>query len=265
MTPRLHSQLPPGLPPSLQALKAPCYLHRAAQWKTAALLGLALVCVVAGLGYVVWRLLSRGPDAAEIALGVFLLLFFVLLLRPATWRAPVVAAADRQGIFFVGSRESVMVPWHETGPFSIERTRTSAGVCESVIATVSSGSAFWNRAKESLLGDFLLGTEKPPGFLRIPLGNPGIDPELTRASLEALRRMSGHEDAHAGYLPGPKTRAWELVIAGAFLLGVSLFFGAIMLVSLLKAQGEPGIGLAIPLLMAALSIGVIRYGWRRRH
>ncbi|WP_374335983.1 hypothetical protein [Methyloversatilis sp.] len=132
MKARIETVLPPGLPPCLHRLTAPCYLHRAAQWKVTALLGLALALVLAGLGYWAIRLPPRGPDAASLAFAAFLLLFLVLLGRRAIWRSPIVVAADRQGLFFVGSTEGVLVPWQETGPLTIERARTSAGVSECV-------------------------------------------------------------------------------------------------------------------------------------
>lgn len=265
MKARIETVLPPGLPPCLHRLTAPCYLHRAAQWKVTALLGLALALVLAGLGYWAVRLPPRGPDAASLAFAAFLLLFLVLLGRRAIWRSPIVVAADRQGLFFVGSTESVLVPWQETGPLTIERARTSAGVSECVVVAIDAKSSFWDAARKSLMPARIPGSERPPGFLRYPLANAGVAPELTRACLEELRRSSGHVDAHPDFSPGPKTRSWELVLAGVFLLGIALSFGAIMIASMLERKEDPSIGLAIPLFMAVLSVRAIRAGWRRRH
>jgi hypothetical protein len=265
MQPRLHAQIPPGLPASLQSLTAPCYLHRVHQGLWVAMLGLTLALVVAGLAYGAWQWLPHRLGAAELAFGLLLLLFLGLLLRPSMWRAPITMAADRQGIYFVGSNESLLVPWRETGPFSIERVRVSEGVSESVIVTISTQSDYWQAARRSRFMKHMLGAEQPPGFLRVPLGTQGIDPALTRASLEALRSLSGYRDEHPDYSPGPKRRAWELVAGGVFFLGVALLFAAIMLKSALSQQQGLDAWLAIPLLMAAFAIGVIRYGWRPRH
>lgn len=184
---KLHESVPRGLPPSLQTLTAPCYVHRAAQWKVSALLSFALAVILTCVGYGLWRWRVRSPDAGEIAAGLFLLFFAVLLVRPSTWRAPVVAAADRQGIFFVGGRESVLVPWHEIGPLTVERVALNEGVGESVVVAIAVESSYWNAARRSAFGNLLMGSEQPPGFLRVPLSCQGIDPELTRASMDFLR------------------------------------------------------------------------------
>ena len=182
------------LPACLQGLTTPCYLHRASRWKVTALLGLVLAVALASLVYLAWRWFHGRMPAAEVAFALFLLFFVAVLLRPSMWRAPIVMAADRQGLVFVGSREGVRVPWAETGPITIERARVMEGVGLTVIVTISAQSAFWDRARQSALQGLLLGDEKPPGFLRVPLGTQGIDPEITKASLEALRSLSGHRD-----------------------------------------------------------------------
>lgn len=187
---RLHAQVPPGLPPSLGALTAPCYVHRAAQWKVSALLGFTGTVVTVSLAYLVWNGKARSPDAAEIAFGLFLLLFAALLARPSVWRAPVVAAADRQGLHFVGGRDTVLVPWRDIGPLTIERAQLNEGVGETVIVAIARESDYWRPARQSAFAKALLGDERPPGYLRVPLGTQGIDPEVTRASLEVLRRLA---------------------------------------------------------------------------
>ncbi len=187
---RLHAQVPPGLPPSLGALTAPCYVHRAAQWKVSALLGFTAIVVTAGLAALVWTGRARSPDAGEIAFGLFLLLFAALLARPSVWRAPVVAAADRHGLHFVGGRDAVLVPWRDIGPLTIERAQLNEGVGETVIVAIARESDYWRPARQSAYSKVLLGDEQPPGYRRVPLGTQGIDPEVTRASLEVLRRLA---------------------------------------------------------------------------
>lgn len=197
---RLHAQVPPGLPSSLGALTAPCYVHRAAQWKVSALLGLTATVVTIGLGYLVWTGRARSPDAVEIAFGLFLLLFAVLLARPSVWRAPVVAAADRHGLHFVGGRDTVLVPWRDIGPLTIERAQLNEGVGETVIVAIARESDYWRPARQSGFATVLLGDERPPGYLRVPLGTQGIDPEVTRASLEVLRRLADERPDRVGAL-----------------------------------------------------------------
>jgi len=182
------------LPASLHGLTTPFYLHRASRWKVMALLGLALAVALASLAYLAWRWTHGRMSAAEVAFALFLLLFVAVLLRPATWRAPIVMAADRQGLIFVGGREGVRVPWEEAGPITVERARVMEGVSWTVIVAISTRSAYWDTAKQSPLYGLLAGDENPPGFLRVPLGTQGIDPAITKESLEALRRLSGHPD-----------------------------------------------------------------------
>jgi hypothetical protein len=117
------------LPACLQGLTTPCYLHRASRWKVTALLGLVLAVALAGLAYLAWRWSQGRMPAAEVAFALFLLLFVVVLLRPSTWRAPIVMAADRQGLVVVGSREGVHVPWaavRGSGVVAVESRPTQA-------------------------------------------------------------------------------------------------------------------------------------------
>lgn len=264
MSARLHDQTPRGLPPALRSLTAPCYVHRAPQGKLVALLATALLFVLSGLGYVVWAWTRGRLDGSTVALGVFVLPFFLLLMRPASWRAPVVMAADRQGIFFVGTRDSVLVPWRETGPFTIERAMTAAGAGQCVIVTIAEHSAFWDPARKSRFRADPSASRPPPGFLRVPLGNQGIDPEVTRASLESLRRRAGVDVLDAIGATPARYRLWEAVIGGALLVGIALVFGVIMLQSVLERGEPPSLGLLGPLLTAVLGAGVLRYGWRHR-
>jgi hypothetical protein len=134
-----------------------------------------LAVALAGVAYLAWRWFQGRMPAAKVAFALFLLLFVVVLLRPSMWRPPIVMAPDRQGLIFVGSPEGVRVPWSETGPITIERARVMEGVSRTVIVAVSTQSAFWDRARQSPLRGLLLGDEKPPGFLRFPLGTQGID------------------------------------------------------------------------------------------
>ena len=260
----LYSQVPSGLPSSLKMLTAPCYVHRTAQWKVATLLGLALAVIVGALAWGVWEAYRGAVSRGEMAFGLFLLLFLAALMRPSVWRAPVVMAADCQGIHFVGSNNCVLVPWQEIGPLTVERAMVNNGVSETVIVALSTTSGYWDAAKKSGFAALLMGTEKPAGFLRVPLGNQGIDPQLTKRCLEELRSLAGHPNAWQDFSPGTQTRAWELVVGGAFFLGVALFFG-IMMARSAVLQGElPGIGLALPLGMGAGAMWIIHYGWRKR-
>jgi len=63
------------------------------------------------------------------------------------------------------------------------------GVGESVVVAISADSSFWNAARNSAFANLLMGSEQPPGFLRVPLSSQGIDPEITRACLESLRHQ----------------------------------------------------------------------------
>ena len=191
MTCRLLDRVPPGLPGFLGPIQPPCYVHKAPQWQVTALIGVTAIFVVASLGYLGWQGLRRDLDAAEWAMCAFLLLFGVLLLRPATWRSPVVMVADVRGIHFVGGRESAFVPWAETGPLSIERARTQSGVARCVIVTIASGSPFWDAARQSAFRAWLMGDEQPSGYFRLPIGSQGVAPAQTLACLEALRQQSG--------------------------------------------------------------------------
>jgi hypothetical protein len=259
--PQLAARLPQRLPVALAELTAPCYLHRTPWWMVATLLAPALLVVVAGVAYLGLRLLSGSREPAEIAASVFLLIFLVLLLRPATWRAPIVMAADPRGIYLTGA-PGVHIPWRETGPFTVERVRGPSGTVAAVVVTV--GREFVARG-ESVHGTSALraGGEGPPGFLRLPLCNPGIDPQVTKASLEALRRLSGDERPPDEATPAAGGRRWELVVAGGFFLCLALYFTLAMLTHLITEGADLHPGLLIPLAMVAFSLFVISAGWKR--
>lgn len=258
-------EVPPGLPPGLQALTAPCYLHRAPPALVAGVVGLVLLVVLAGLAALGRLWMARSLSAPETGMALFLLVFLVVLLRPSVWRAPVVMAADRQGLFFVGGRDSLLVPWSDTGPLTIERARVGEGVADSVVVAIAHHSAYWGDVGKARRWRQRPGRDGPPGYGRAPLGTQGIDPARTLASLQTLRRMAGLPDSHPDYQPGPLRRSWDLVVAGAFFLLLSLLLLFAMLRPVLSGpQGGSG-WVLIPLLMAVFSGWVLRYGWRRRH
>lgn len=140
----------------------------------------------------------------------------------------------------------------------------SGGVSESVIVTIARQSAYWEAARNARSRTLLPGDENPPGFVRVPIGNQGIDPRSTLACLTALRQQSGYRDAFQDFSPGPGTRSWEFVVVGGLFLCVAVVFG-IMALGLAEGHREStAADLAIPLAMAALAIWMIRFGWRRR-
>ncbi|HRK38915.1 MAG TPA: hypothetical protein PK347_11050 [Burkholderiaceae bacterium] len=191
MPPRLLHRVPAGLPAFLGPIHPPCYVHRAPQWQVTALVGTAAALVGAGLAYIAWQGWQRDLTAPEWAMGAFMIPFLLLLLRPVSWRSPVVLVADVRGIHFLGGRESAFVPWAETGPLSIERARTQAGVARCVIVTIASSSPFWEAARQSAFSAWLMGDEQPPGYFRMPIVSQGVAPAQTLACLEALREQGG--------------------------------------------------------------------------
>lgn len=101
------------------------------------------------------------------------------------------------------------------------------------------------------------------GYLPVQLSTQGIDPQITRDCLEALRGLSGVRVTFPQYDPGPGQRRWELVAAGSVFLAVSIYFIYTMLRSYLQGYGI-GVGFVIPAAMALVAAWIVRYGWKRR-
>lgn len=263
MDTKLLNRLPAQLPPSLATLTAPCYIHKASRIAVGALLACALALVLACLFFIASRWLASRSDFGEIAMAVFLLFFLIILLRPSAWSPQITLAADSRGVFFVGGTGSHFVPWQDIGPMWLETAYTGDHPQMSVVLAIKAGSTFWEAAKQSRFMRHSLPAEMPPGYLPVPLSTQGIDPEITRDCLEALRGLSGVGATHPQYDPGPGRRRWELVVAGSVLLAVSLYFIYTMLRSFFQGYGV-GLGFVIPAVMALAAVWIVRYGWKRR-
>lgn len=259
MKPKLHWTLPTGLPPTLQTLAVPCYVHRTSQLMHTAIMVVLLLFILGGYVFIGWRVHTHGFGRDEMIVAGFLLPFLFVMMLPATWRSPVSMAADMKGIYFIGGTEGVMVPWQETGPFTIERARAGTGISTTVIVTIAKDSPFWDPSKESILFKLFPRHELPPGFFRLPIVAGGIAPEVTKAGLEELRSMAGMRDSHPGFQAWPKTRRWEIIIVCSFLLVLALYF----LVAMYVSMHGPHVAQLIPLSMIGVCIAGIRYGWRR--
>jgi hypothetical protein len=156
-------------------------------------MALALMLVVFGLGFVILQVVRGRAEAAEWLLGLFLLPFLVLLLRPVTWRSPVAMVADRRGLYFIGGsgeQEYSFVPWGDIGTLSIERRASGNGMIKTVVLGIRGESSFWVPATESRFIGVLLQPVQPDGYRRLPLGNMGVNPKRTLAVLTYLRQNS---------------------------------------------------------------------------
>lgn len=263
MDTRILNSLPAHLPPSLAALTAPCYLHKASRIAVGALLACALALILAGLFFIASRWLAGKSDFSEIAFALFFLFFLIMLLRPSVWSDLITLAADSRGLSFDGGTNSHFVPWQDTGPMWLETAYTGDHPEMSVVLTIRTHSTFWDAAKQSNFMRHSMPSEKPPGYLPVPLGTQGIDPQVTRKCLEALRALSGTSNTYPQYDPGPDQRRWELVAAGSLLLAVSIYFICTMLQSYFQGYGI-GVGFVIPVAMALAALWIVRYGWKRR-
>jgi hypothetical protein len=145
----------------------------------------------------------------------------------------------------------------------LETAYTSDHPQMSVVLAIKAGSTFWDVAKQSNFIRHSLPSETPPGYLPVPLSTQGIDPQITRDCLEALRGLSGVRVTFPQYDPGPGRRRWELVAAGSAFLAVSIYFIYTMLRSYLQGYGI-GVGFVIPAAMALVAAWIVRYGWKRR-
>jgi hypothetical protein len=166
-------------------------------------------------------------------------------------------------VFFVGGTSSHFVPWQDTGPMWLETAYTGDHPAMSVILAIRTGSTFWDAAKHSKVMRHSLPSEKPPGYRPVPLSTQGIDPQITRDCLEALRGSSGVSVTFPQYDPGPGQRRWELVAVGSVFLAVSIYFIYTMLRSYFQGYGI-GVGFVIPAVMALAAVWIVRYGWKRR-
>jgi hypothetical protein len=154
---------------------------------------LALMLVVFGLGFVILQVVRGKADAAEWLLGLFLLPFLALLLRPVTWRSPVAMVADLRGLYFIGGsdeQECSFVPWQDIGTLSIEHRASGNGMIKTVVLGIRGESSFWVPATESRFIGVLLQPVQPDGYRRLPLGNMGVNPKRTLAALSYLRQNS---------------------------------------------------------------------------
>lgn len=192
-TPRLVlSAIPPDLPPGLRGMEAPCYLHRTPAWKVRAFWSVALVPILAGMGWVSRMAMTGRAGTAEWAMGAFLLVFLAAALRPSAWRPQVSLAADVRGLFFLGSDQAaapVFVPWAEVGELTIGlESAGHDGRARSVVVPIADTPAFWAPAKASRFMPHFIGTPDAQGRRGVPIGNAGLRPEDTLAALNVLRR-----------------------------------------------------------------------------
>jgi len=190
---RIDWDLPSHLKRSLAGAQPPYYLHRLSAWIWRLIMALALSLVVAGLAFVIGQVLHGKLGVAEWILGLFLLPFFVLLLRPVTWRSPVAMVADARGLYFIGGsgeQEHTFVPWQDIGTLSIERHASGNGMIKTVVIGIKGESSFWDPAVESRFIGGLLQPIQADGYRRLPLGNMGVSPKRTLAALCYLRQCS---------------------------------------------------------------------------
>ena len=264
MSARILDRLPTNLPPSLASLTAPCYLHKANQAAVSALLSVFLALALAGIYHIGSRWISGKSDAGEVAMAIALFGFLLILLRPSVWRAPITHAADSRGVYFVGGSSAYFVPWQEIGPIAIESANTGSGPAIMVVLAIHADSSFWTAAKQSRFMRIALPSERPPGYLPVPLGTQGIAPETTLECLEALRALSGGDVDRQAFIPRPGWRRWELVVAGVIFLILSLYFIATMLYSFFQYGSSIGTGLAIAVAVAIAALWMVCHGWRRK-
>jgi hypothetical protein len=265
MSTRILDRLPGTLPRSLSSLTAPCYLHQANQLATTALLTTVLVLMLAALAYIASRALAGKADFGETAAAVFMLALLAALLRPGVWRAPITFAADTRGVFFVGGTDSRFVAWRDTGPIHIRTANAGGASQRMVVLAVRDGAMAPVAGRQSAATSHAASPDdRSPGYTLVPLGTQGIDPDVTRESLEALRALSDVGATAPAYVPDPGRRRWELVAAGAVVLAVSLYFIQALLQASARHGDAVGVGLAIAIAMALAAVWIVRYGWQRR-
>jgi hypothetical protein len=250
---RVLDRRPPGLPASLAALGAPCYVHRASRWKFWPVLALALGASLAGLVGLGARMAGGNREPIEWVAVAVLLLFVAVLLRPATWRAPIIFAADTRGVHLPdGGQAARFVAWSEVGGMTVEWAWPGGESQRCVVLSIRSRSADSRNGAR--------GEEFEPWALSAQ----GVDPEQTLAGLQALRARSGAAPMAPTAPSPPGARRWELVIVGAAFLAGSLAALGLMLVSAWRDGSGLTAGLAIPVALALASAWVLRFGWTRR-
>lgn len=192
MAPNLIAQhLPSHLEQRLVGSMPPYYLHRLSAGVWRSIMALALMLVVSGLAFVIAQVLQGKAGVAEGILGLFLVLFLAVLLRPVTWRSPVAMVADLRGLYFIGGsdeQEYAFVPWQDLGTLGIERHASGSGMIKTVVLGIRGESSFWVPATESRFIGVLLQPVQPDGYRRLPLGNMGVNPKRTLAALSYLRQ-----------------------------------------------------------------------------
>jgi hypothetical protein len=189
----LQHQRPADLPAPLDSLRVPFYLHQTSPRVLRGALLVTASLALTALSFSAWRWSEGRAGAVEFALAVFAVPFLLVLLRPATWWPTIAFAADDQGLFFLGGRDSAQctfVPWSEVGPITVERVTRGRGLSWMVVLPIATESKYWEGLRRSRFLGRLMASDRPPGFRRLVIGAQGVSAEKTRAALEELRGHS---------------------------------------------------------------------------
>lgn len=180
---RLPDSLPPLAEPSFVLANPPVVQY--------AVLALALLLPLAVWGWLFALREAWSLDAGRIALALAMAGLFAAGARPRHWRAWVIFAADRKGIY-LGTRrhDFIHVPWRDVGASSIGVAGRGGNRQRTVILQIRVAPADWQR----LLGGGQRRAWSTPderGFLPFGIGSALRAPEATLAQIERVRREAG--------------------------------------------------------------------------
>jgi hypothetical protein len=192
-SPVLSSQLPRPIAQAMFGSRPPYYVHRTNPWVWRGLLSVALAFALGTAGFAAAQVVRGRVGGAEILLGLFSLVFLVLLCRPASWRVPVAMVGDRQGLHFLHGGNSMQVhsvAWGDIGGLAVERHATGNGVTRTVVVRIRADSPFWAPAVNAAFMAGLLQAADADGYRRLPLPPIWSDPDHALAALAYLRSRS---------------------------------------------------------------------------
>lgn len=179
------------LPQSLPRLEEPAFTLANPPLVQYAVLGLALVAPLAAWFWIFGEWQRGTADASHYAVGLLMAGVFAGGAWPENWRAWVVFAADRRGVYLGNIRRRYLfVPWGDVGPSSIGVAGRGSNRQRTVILPLRlSGAQF-----EALLGRYQPKAQRRAdehGFVPYGIGNALRDVEDTRNRIEAVRCSAG--------------------------------------------------------------------------
>lgn len=182
------------LPRTLPALEAPAFTLANPPAVQYAFLGLALLAPVAAWVWVFGAWQGGRAEASHYAVALLMAGVFAAGAWPPNWRAWVVFAADRRGVYLANARRHYLfVPWADVGPSSIGVAGRGSNRQRTVILPLRLDAD----RLERLLGRHQRRATRvadAAGFVPYGIGNAMRDVAATQRRIEAVRAAAAAVD-----------------------------------------------------------------------